>query len=662
MLLGKIIGKTSTNYFQFKLDQEAKKFDYLKVESPEGIVLCQIIELKRDVNEIIADCLIVGLRKEGKLSPIRTPFSPGLEVNSADDEFIKEILGLEKNNNGVYLGRIENRSLNVFLDINRLLTKHISVLAKSGSGKSYTVGVILEEIIDKKIPVVIIDPHGEYIALKNPNFEEKEKLKTFNLEPKSYLNNIIEYAPDTESNPEAIPLKLSVANLSPTTLIQLLPAKLNNQQIGILYSALKNMNNFDMQEIILSLETEESNAKWVLISILEYIKKLNIFSDNPVSMKDIVQPNKASIINLKGIPPELQEAIVYKLAYDLFDERKKGNIPPFLLVVEEAHNFIPERNYKEAKSSSILRQIAAEGRKFGLGLCLITQRPSRIEKNALSQVSTQIILKITNPNDLRAVVSSVEGITNESAEEIKNLPIGTALVVGAVNVPIFVNIRTRKSKHGGEAVDIMETISSLVNSTQDADLMPIIKQKLSLQDIQIIKGNKDIKIKLIPCIFLKCKSKLPSKTQTLSDFSLLINLNNGQIINNIETASGFKIPEINSLPESQMKMLKLAIILGEFTPSEAFAKSGMQFSEVYDIVNTLANKGFLIRDTKFSLSNSLKPLHDLSKFAVYEKVNFMKVDNAEKLNKQAEPEKIKATISNFTNILDTKECYLIVYT
>ena len=70
------------------------------------------------------------------------------------------------------------------------------------------------------------------------------------------------------------------------------------------------------------------------------------------------------------------DIIILKRAF--LDARKRGDVPPFFVVVEEAQNFIPERNFGEAKSSKIIRQIASESRKFGIGLCLITQRPSRI--------------------------------------------------------------------------------------------------------------------------------------------------------------------------------------------------------------------------------------------------------------------------------------------
>jgi DNA helicase HerA-like ATPase len=129
---------------------------------------------------------------------------------------------------------------------------------------------------------------------------------------------------------------------------------------------------------------------------------------------------------------------------------------PFLMLVEEAHNFCPERGLLKAMSSTILRTVASEGRKFGMGLCVVSQRPARIDKNVLSQCNTQVILKITNPNDLRAISQSIEGFSNDLEEEIKLLQPGVALIVGeVVEQPIIVNIRVKRSQHGGGSVDMI---------------------------------------------------------------------------------------------------------------------------------------------------------------------------------------------------------------
>jgi DNA helicase HerA-like ATPase len=126
-----------------------------------------------------------------------------------------------------------------------------------------------------------------------------------------------------------------------------------------------------------------------------------------------------------------------------------------LMVVEEAHNYCPQTGISD--SSKIMRTIASEGRKFGLGMIIVTQRAAKVDKNVLSQCNTQIVLKITNPNDLKAVVSSMEGLTPGMEDDIQQLPVGVAIVTGGgVTVPLFVRIRPRETRHGGESVKVIE--------------------------------------------------------------------------------------------------------------------------------------------------------------------------------------------------------------
>ena len=165
-----------------------------------------------------------------------------------------------------------------------------------------------------------------------------------------------------------------------------------------------------------------------------------------------MNPGKASLINLKGVDPEIQKIIAAKICSDLFEKRKKSLIPPLFLIVEEAHNFCPERSFGESPSSYILRNIASEGRKFGLGLGVVTQRPARIDKNVLSQCNTQIIHKVTNPNDIKAIASSAENLSLNVINDIPNIAIGTALIIGASMKPLISKIRVKRSLHGGKSV------------------------------------------------------------------------------------------------------------------------------------------------------------------------------------------------------------------
>jgi hypothetical protein len=158
---------------------------------------------------------------------------------------------------------------------------------------------------------------------------------------------------------------------------------------------------------------------------------------------------------MKGVPPDVQDVVVARLTKELFDDRKANKIPPFLLIVEEAHNYCPERGFGNSVSSNVLRTVASEGRKFGMGLCVVSQRPAKVDKNIISQCNTNIILKVTNPNDLKAIIQSVEGLTNATYDEIQRLPIGVALISGAgLQMPLMAEIRTRETNHGGKSVGI----------------------------------------------------------------------------------------------------------------------------------------------------------------------------------------------------------------
>jgi hypothetical protein len=136
-----------------------------------------------------------------------------------------------------------------------------------------------------------------------------------------------------------------------------------------------------------------------------------------------------------------------------------------MLVLEEAHNFCPEKGFGGTVSSDILRTIASEGRKFGLGLMVVSQRPARVDKNILSQCNTQIIMKVTNPNDLQAISKGLEGISSEVVEDIKRLSPGVAMIVSTyIERPVLVDIRVRKSKHGGASVPVVKPpISPKIN-------------------------------------------------------------------------------------------------------------------------------------------------------------------------------------------------------
>ncbi|MGV8162643.1 MAG: ATP-binding protein [Candidatus Nanoarchaeia archaeon] len=648
MALGKITGKTTTNNFKFTVEQETKKFEYVQVHHKNyGKILCQIIEIERDEEKETAFCSVIGYKDEDKIRKPRIPFEISAEVELADDEFIKEIIKLESDESGAHIGKLDGKEINVLLDLNKILTMHLSVLAKSGAGKSYSVGVILEEMISKNIPLIVFDPHGEYSTLKfkNDNKDDLKKLKTHNLKPQAFP---VQEFGDPTVIPGARPIRLNNSS-NQEEFMHLLPNKLTNSQMALLYTSMKNTNSTDFAAIISALEAEESNAKWSVISMIEHLNSLNIFSDSPISYNEFLKPGCCSIINMKGINPDIQELIVYKICKDMFELRKKGKIPPFFMIIEEAHNYCPERSFGETKASKIIRSIASEGRKFGLGLCVISQRPARVDKSILSQCSTQFILKVTNPNDLKAITSSIEGITSSTEQEVQNLPIGTALITGLTEVPLFVNIRPRKSMHGGKSQKMIQSSNFIekVTAFQEKQVLSIIKPTVFSKDLQAKKRTI-----LVPCYNFVC-------TDNNVDFSLLIEAVNGGIVFDKDNFKTKLLPDLKILDDKKINVLRFAFKKNKFKEQDVLSSLGLNLS-ITEELKSLVRIGYL---TKTADTYSLSDKYVFSKLSNQKndyKIDAEEIQYDEKLTQKITLDEIIDKLRAFTNIKDRTECFLVL--
>src|SRR2546426_383173 len=305
---------------------------------------------------------------------------------------------------------------------------------------------------------VILDPHGEYSSLKEKG-KHTDGSPRFHVEPRAYADIIQVFSPDTKINPGSRPLKFTLSNLDARDILSLTGSAKVRTHLTALRKALDLLRqatkDYTIRDIIRVLEREEDPQNASLIDELEYLSEVEIFAKEGTRIDELVIKSKTTIINLKGVPPDIQELVVNRLATAMFELRKVGRIPPMILVVEESHNFCPQVG--QAASSKVFRTLASEGRKFGLGLVVITQRAAKVDKNVLSQCNTQIILKVTNPNDLKAIIASVEGLTTAMAEEISRLPIGVAIMTGGgLQMPLMVEVRPRETRHGGESVKVIE--------------------------------------------------------------------------------------------------------------------------------------------------------------------------------------------------------------
>lgn len=468
MEIGTVEGAVNTEQFHFEAHDDVEKFDFVTVKANTDEaewLLAQIDSVEKkplkdsektdSAYKTVATANIIGYRSKGLLKKPRSVIEPDSIVYGADQDVISDVLGLDED--GLYMGLLmTDPGISIYLDPEELY-KHIAVLAKTGAGKSYATGVMVEELLENEYPVIIVDPHGEYHSLGVENDEiDEEARDTYRIEGKGYP--VKQFSPNTDLNEQAEKLTFSSRNLSAKELQQIVPTNLTNSQLGVLYTALRELkkrDSYDLDDLVETCTEQDSKAKWNLINMLETVQDSGMYSPDPTRMQDLLEPGRATVINLRGVDPENQELTVYMLAKELFEMRKRGELEPFIMIMEEAHNFVPEKGMGKAACSDILRKIASEGRKFGLGLGVISQRPANVAKNILSQCNTQLIMRVTNPNDLSAISRSFEGVTNQVEKSITSLPPGTGLVLGK-EYPIMTDIRTRRSKHGGTTKDVSE--------------------------------------------------------------------------------------------------------------------------------------------------------------------------------------------------------------
>ncbi len=390
-----------------------------------------------------------GIFEEGRISRSTFPVAPGEKVLEADEALLKKFLQLDSS--GLNIGTLQHHSLEARLSMGKLFQKHLAILAMSGSGKSYLTSVMVEEMLARpaslgRMGVVIIDNHGEYSGFRQTQYSRQTEVV------------------------QAKKFRVAYRKLTPQMVREWVPemsATQYRELVPIMESLRKEMKekheSKGLDDLIARIECEmadkkKDNVKRPLLAWLSELRSLHIMgiSDYP-RLEDIVAPGKLAVFDLSDIENQRKKQIMVSyLCRRLFRLRKKEKIAPFLLIVEEAHNFAPEKAEKQhALSRGPIITIAREGRKFGACLCLISQRPVQLATTALSQCNTNIILRITNPFDIDHIGESCEGIDRAMLDSITTLRVGEALVVGeAVGSPIFVKIRKRKAEFSSKGKDL----------------------------------------------------------------------------------------------------------------------------------------------------------------------------------------------------------------
>lgn len=512
--VGRIIGTTSLRKFLFAVTKEGeervKKDDFVSaIEPVTGKEVVGTIKEVTASNQLLPDEFaresamgefvdgyglddgeylvgivdVLGHLDGDRLELPKYSLRPASEVRMTEDETISKLLRIS-DGRAISIGSVAARaSVEVSLDANKLVGTHCAILAMTGAGKSYTGGVLIEQLLKKGGAIIVFDPHGEYKFLGYKSDDSKSEIFD--------RVKVLGVGRGAEKR-----LRMKASRLSAED-IAAMAAGTTETQRDMLYSVIdvcsqkkRDYNLRDMVEVlhmILERKGKQENGEEVisddldsrleklskkshistttaLIRRLEGLQRSGLVSDRETPLDELVRTNQVTVIDLSGVPESIKEIVVSAVARKLFYARmnhvneyggERLEIP-CLMVVEEAHNFVPREFEKVIVSRSILRRIAREGRKFGVGLCLISQRPSRLDQDVLSQCNTQIIMKIVNPLDQDFIRKSAEAVTEDVIRDLPGLGRGEAIITGsAINFPMHVKIRERDTKPGGTDIDVI---------------------------------------------------------------------------------------------------------------------------------------------------------------------------------------------------------------
>lgn len=389
---------------------------------------------------------------------------PGTEIELATDEDLEEYLteADEEQDGSAYIGDLLHRppgSTNIHLPIDNFASTHLSILASTGSGKSYTASVLVEEMMqpDSRAAMLIVDPHGEYGSLKE--MEEDDRFSDG------------EYSPEVEIlTPDDIKIRISELSLSDLFSVVDDPSDAQEHVLSEGWNALKNDSDVDFEYVTLEQiksrcqEVAENDStanalEWRLDKALDR----DLFDPNKhLSLSELLDPGKCTVLQLDTMNLSEQQMLLSVLFRRINRERVKHekdrdselDFPVFSLL-EEGHRFAPADG--DARSLGVLSTILSEGRKFGIGIGIISQRPSKIDDDVLSQCKTQIIMQIQNPLDQDAVKKGVEDVGEDLLSELPGLTPGQAIIAGdSVNTPFPARIRERYTTHEAESLPATE--------------------------------------------------------------------------------------------------------------------------------------------------------------------------------------------------------------
>jgi len=456
---GEILGLVEKSSVSSAAFTDVRNFD-------EAAESTEIAELNKRDKTFIAHIGILGflenLRKGKSIIPAIPPI-PGTEIIPPSKQDLEEIFS-PKNKGWVKIGNLlRNKTVDAKINLDKIVSRHLGILAMTGMGKSNLVSLVTKQISKLNGTVIIFDYHNDYTNLNIPKINVIDAKINPRLLDADQLSDVLEIR-------ESATVQQRVLRMAFTEGVKKSKEfwkKLETEIAYIVDSEDKKIKEirssaYRVQDII-----EESQRRFEDIldpdmgDPISFIKegRANILNVSELSEK---QANVALAFYLQQLLKDRKDASIAKHGKSKKIRNYRFNSPIFV-IIEEAHVFIPKDHDTSAKYWAA--KIAREGRKFGLGLGIVSQRPRSVDLNVLSQMGSFAIMKIIQEDDQRQIASATESTSRELIAQLTSLNVGDAVLVGQwTNLPSMVHVEEVKEK-------VMGSDQSAVDAWAKADTM-----------------------------------------------------------------------------------------------------------------------------------------------------------------------------------------------
>lgn len=487
-----------------------KKIDFDETEQDEGIVYSSDYCI---INLVGSFYNKYGVVNENKFKrAINTYPEINSKVYQADEATMKMIMNAISGKGTEYksleIGHFaSNRDVAAILDGNRFFQRHACIVGSTGSGKSYTVASILEKT--NELPyanMIVFDLHGEYNELSYAdqikicdepeglhiplwffNYEEIHSLFVESSEGTStnqraaVINYILRAKKEyINNNMSEVSEEIVTADTPIPFSAEGLIEYLENQNIlevetGEIYKTGENKGQaktkkgqyYDkLTNLITRLRTKMDDKKYGFV----FNEKDTINADYLNQFAKRIMGNtkyRIKVIDLSEVSSDMLAiiiGIVTRIIYDIqfwITPSKDEVRHPLVLACDEAHIYMSNDTSKmkavEKKSLEIFEKIAKEGRKYGIGLLIISQRPAELNTTIMSQCNNIVSLKITNDRDKTAVAAMLTDSLVGIVEMLPNLDVGECVVVGdAIMLPSKIILDKPKEKPKSATIDFWD--------------------------------------------------------------------------------------------------------------------------------------------------------------------------------------------------------------